>query len=238
MVKILSWNILQGGGRRAENIAKAILDHKPDIVTLQEFRNGDGGKHIAAALKNAGLTYQYFGETEKSSEHTIFIASRFGFDAGEFLSEPVTPIPILEAFFSKEQLGFELILLPVHFPQKKPQVPLFVKLIEETRSLIKTNTLLIGDLNCGIPLEDSQTDSFFATQYFQTMLNDGWIDSWRSRNKEAREFTWISSVRKNGFRYDQALSSSSFDQQIKKIYYDHTVRDNKYSDHSAMLVEL
>ena len=39
-MRLLSWNILQGGGKRATGIADAIVDIAPDIVSLQEFRNG------------------------------------------------------------------------------------------------------------------------------------------------------------------------------------------------------
>ena len=38
-MKLLSWNILQGGGRRADGIAKVLLEHAPDIITLQEYRD-------------------------------------------------------------------------------------------------------------------------------------------------------------------------------------------------------
>ena len=65
---------------------------------------------------------------------------------------------------------------------------------------LNENNLIIGDLNIGIPFEDSETKSFEYTQLFQQLLRDGWIDAWRSRNKDKREFTWISTKQKNGFR--------------------------------------
>ena len=56
-MKILSWNILQGGGRRAGDIVKTIAGHAPDIVTLQEFRRGSGKAEIVAGLKKVGLKF-------------------------------------------------------------------------------------------------------------------------------------------------------------------------------------
>ena len=58
------------------------------------------GKQSCNALKKAGLTYTHVPETNKASEHTIMIASRFGFDAGSFLPEPTDPLHLLEAYFS------------------------------------------------------------------------------------------------------------------------------------------
>ena len=141
-MKLLSWNILQGGGRRAEGIVKTIHGHAPDIVTLQEFRRGSGEVEIVAGLKAAGLKFIHIPETT-AKENTILIASKYGFDAGPFLPEPNTPLHLLEAYFSKESLGFELSLIAVHFPQKKAQVPLFKALKDDSESLLKMNALYV-----------------------------------------------------------------------------------------------
>jgi exodeoxyribonuclease III len=237
-VKILSWNILQGGGTRAPGISEAILRHRADIVTLQEFRMGSGSGIILDSLKRCGLKYIHAGETESATEHTILIASRFGFDAGPFMPDDIRPVPIIEAAFREDELGYPLTFLAVHFPQKEPQVPLFRQLIKDTPSLLDGQTLLIGDINCGIPFADSMTKTFFATDYFQDMLAKGWIDGWRSRHKAGVEYTWVSSVKKHGFRYDHALCSAAFDKRITSVYYDHSVREAGHSDHSAMIVEV
>jgi exonuclease III len=234
--KILSWNILQGGGTRATAIADAIVVHRPDIVTLQEFRNGSGAEIILEALRTCGLRHVHVEDTNSAQDHAILIASRFGFDAGPFMPEGSDRDSILEASFNEEGLGISLTLLAVHFPQKEPQVPLFRQLIKDTPSLLEGETLLIGDLNCGIPFADSMTKTFFATDYFQDMLARGWIDTWRSRHPDDVEYTWISSVKKHGFRYDHALASPMFNARAHSVSYDHSVRENGASDHSAIIL--
>jgi endonuclease/exonuclease/phosphatase family metal-dependent hydrolase len=206
-------------------------------VTLQEFRLGSGSDVILAALKRLGLSFLHVPQTQSATEHTILIASRHGFDAGPFMPDDISPVPILEAAFTIEGLGFPLTLLAAHFPQKEPQVPLFQQLLKDTPSLLDGDTLLIGDLNCGIPFVDSMTKTFFATEYFQDMLQAGWIDCWRSRNMDATEYTWYSAVKKHGFRYDQALASAAFNGRISSVRYDHAVREQGISDHSALIVE-
>jgi exonuclease III len=37
-MKLLSWNILQGGGKRLDQIGMAIDSHDPDVVVLNEAR--------------------------------------------------------------------------------------------------------------------------------------------------------------------------------------------------------
>lgn len=235
-VKILSWNILAGGGRRASDIVKTIANHAPSIVTLQEFRRGSAQDEIVEGLKAAGLKFIHIPET-KGTQNTILIASRFGFDAGPFLPQPNNPLHLLEAYFSAETLGFELSFIAVHFPQKKAQIPLFEALKHDSESLLKTNAIIIGDMNCGIPHIDSDSKTFAATQYYQDLLHAGWVDSWRSRHKSAREFSWVSPRTGNRFRYDQILASPSIDKQIKTVSYEHRPREQKHSDHSLIIAE-
>ena len=68
-------------------------------------------------------------------------------------------------------------------------------------------------------------------------MQRGWVDAWRSRNPESREFSWYSTAG-NGFRLDQSLSSLSFDDNIKTVSYDHLPRESRATDHSAMIVDL
>jgi len=236
-VKLLSWNILAGGGRRADDIVKTISAHAPDIVTLQEFKRGSAEAQIIDGLTGMGLKFIHIPETT-AKENTILIASKYGFDAGPFLPEPNTPLHLLEAYFSAESLGFELSLIAVHFPQKKAQIPLFRALQEDSESLLKMNAVIIGDMNCGIPLIDSDSKSFVATHYYQDLLHSGWVDSWRRRHKETREFSWVSPRTGNRFRYDQILASHQFDERIRTVQYDHEPRENKISDHSLMVLEI
>lgn len=119
-------------------------------------------------------------------------------------------------------------------PHKRKQIPYFYALLDE-KQLLPGNALIIGDLNCGIPFEDSDTKTFDNTHLFQALLQQGWIDSWRSRHTDAREFTWISH-KGNGYRYDHCLSSTDFDKRIVSVQYDHEVRESGLSDHSALIV--
>lgn len=234
-IKLVSWNIRQGGGSRADSICKALVELRPDIVTLQEYRRNNAGELISQGMLKAGLGHQFIAETGQTKDNTIFIASRFPLQAGNFMGEEAV-VDIVEA--SIELPEKELILLATHFPQKKAQIPLFNALLDDSEGLLRESSIIIGDLNCGIPFEDSDSKTFYATRQFQALLASGWVDAWRSRNQKAREFSWKSVRSGNRFRYDHCLASDHADHLISKVSYDHSVREQNISDHSMLWLEL
>ena len=63
-------------------------------------------------------------------------------------------------------------------------------------------------------------------------------DSFRLLNGyDKKEYSWYINTKggPKGRRYDHIHSSDTLD--VKKCYYDHTVRENKFSDHSAIISE-
>jgi exonuclease III len=233
-MKILSWNILHGGGKRAPDILEVIKKEQPDIVTLQEFRHGSSQQILLEGLAKMGLDEQFVPETTSARDNSLIIAAKYNFQAITFPKGVAIPALAIQAFFPDLN---ELNLIAVHLPQKKKQPPYLHALLELDKSYLSENSLIIGDFNCGIPFEDSETKTFEHTHLFQQLLRKGWIDAWRSRNEKKREFSWISTKQKNGFRYDHALVSESFNGVIEKIQYDHQVRIKGISDHSLLVIE-
>jgi exonuclease III len=234
-LRILSWNILHGGGKRAQDILVAIEAHQPDIVTLQEFRHSANQQIFLDGLVDMGLTHQFVPETTQARDNTLIIAARQAFTAEVFPLADDKPAHAISAHFAARP---ELSMIALHLPHKKHQLPYFHALLDLPAQYLTGNSLLIGDFNCGIPFEDSETRSFYATHLFQQLLQNGWIDAWRSRNKNRREFSWISSKHQNGFRYDHALVSASLNAQIAAVKYDHQVRINGSSDHSLLILDV
>ena len=190
-----------------------------------------------AQLKNAcskiGLTHHFMSDIERPGENGIFIAARAPFDAGEFMANRTGKCHIIEA----EIAG--LTILPVHFPQKAAQVPLFQAVLEDSKSLLGLDSLIIGDLHCGIPFEDSTHRTFVNAKHFQSLKEKGWIDLYRERHgPDARDYSWISPRTGNGFRYDHVLASRSVADCLVSFDYVHGPREDKLSDHSAMLLTL
>ena len=231
-MRLVSWNILQGGGRRLADILDALSGWNCDLVTLQEVRSSHVAE-IADHLAGLGLRHSYMSSVGSKSENGIFLAARDPIDGGDFIQDRSGLCHILEAEVSG------MSLLPVHFPQKAAQIPLFEAILQDTESLLSLDALLIGDLNCGIPFEDSTAKTFVNAARFQALKEAGWVDIYRAKNgPDARDYSWISPRSGRGFRYDHALASPSFAKQVDRVFYDHTVRENGLSDHSALLVDL
>jgi exodeoxyribonuclease-3 len=233
VLRILSWNILHGGGSRVEQVIAAISEATPDIVVLQEFRHGRHGQMITQALSAAGLEEIYAPATDNARQNTLVVASRYPMQCEIFPDNAVRPARAVSAAV-EVSAAFSFNILALHLPQKQAQIPYFTSMLELPRTWLAGHSLLLGDLNCGIPFEDSETKTFYATHLFQQLLHLGWRDAWRKRHPDAREFSWVSTRKQNGFRYDHALVSPLADEIIKSVSYNHVVREKKLSDHSSL----
>jgi exonuclease III len=86
----------------------------------------------------------------------------------------------------------------------------------------------MGDLNTGIRGVDKTGESFYAEECFIGLLDQGWIDRWRSRHPSKAELSWYS--RKGaGFGIDHALASPMLDERISSARYEHSVREARLS---------
>ena len=235
-LRILSWNILHGGGTRCEEILSFIGKHEPDIVTLQEFRHGSSKKILLEGLKSLGLETVFAPETSGARENSLIVATSMPMKAASFPDDSV-PARAIKASIEVSPV-IDINFIAVHFPQKKAQLPLFHALQDLPAEWLDGHSILVGDFNCGIPFIDSETKTFYATQLFQQLLSDGWHDAWRERHLDAREFTWVSTRKSNGFRYDHALVSKSLNDIILNVQYDHLAREEKASDHSLMIIDI
>jgi hypothetical protein len=56
-VRLVSWNICHGGGKRSPQIIAQLRVWNPDIVGLSEFRGTEPSHLIASALTEMGLTH-------------------------------------------------------------------------------------------------------------------------------------------------------------------------------------
>ncbi|MFK7853668.1 MAG: endonuclease/exonuclease/phosphatase family protein [Granulosicoccus sp.] len=231
-LRVLSWNILQGGGKRADRIAEAIVVCEPDIAILQEYRNGNSASVILSGLEQIGLVHRHIPKAT-ARKNCVLIASRYPIKISQW-NDVLDPALAMTATIDIDK--FQLHIHAAHLPHKKPQIP-YLEALLDMPIADNRNSIIIGDLNCGIPFEDSETKTFDNTYLFQQLMKQGWVDTWRSRNLAVKEFSWVSN-RGNGYRYDHCLCTTNIDQSIANIAYDHGVRELGISDHSAMILNL
>ena len=229
-MKILTWNIRQGGSKqRLAPIINTLISHNPDVLVLTEFWDGRKGDFIGGHLRDAGWEHQL---TSNPSPRTngLFIASKWGISP---CKQSVVPTE------GHRWMEFDvngLRILAVHIPLG-PTKPLFWdKIVERAEQLVAGPALIIGDFNTGLP-EDAQGAPFKCVESMQQVLDMGWYDAWRLANGSEQEFSWYSSA-ENGFRIDHAFVSAASKDRVRHCAYSHQERRLGYSDHSALMIDL
>ena len=230
-MKLLSLNICHGGQRRIERLLGRILGAEADVVVLTEFHRDASGDKITAALMANGYTCSS-PETASPKNNTVMIASRRRFTVVPLvgLSDSDHPRALLAQFEGFSVFG-------VYFAQKEDKRSLFNFIMQQGVPLLGPRGVVTGDFNTGKAFSDETGRSFYCIDSFEQLEQSGLVDSWRSRNPEAREFSWYSRPWNNGFRIDHIFSTPAMDQAVTRIGYDHLPRTEKETDHSAMVAE-
>src|SRR5579871_6672462 len=56
-MRLLAWNIRQGGGTRLPAIAAALGRHSADVLIISEYRGGDSGERLRVAVSALGYVH-------------------------------------------------------------------------------------------------------------------------------------------------------------------------------------
>lgn len=229
MLKILSWNIQQGGGTRLSKIIKNIAEEQADILVLSEFRNGGTGDRLRTSLMKIGYRHQVVTGAERGV-NSVMIASTFA--AGSELyskADSVYTHNIATAVFP----AFKV--LGVYLPHKKKNT--LLPFINELVKKDDEHYIIVGDYNTGINGVDQVGNSFWYEKELMQLNENGYVDAFRHIHGDVKEYSWFSH-QKNGYRYDHTYVDKALLSIVKRCYYLHDWRISKLSDHSPMVLEL
>jgi len=235
-VKILSWNIMAGGGPRIPGILDAIAAHQPDTVALSEIVPGRVHE-VRAGLAALGFTH-CFAPPINGRERGVLIASTMKFRARPHRERQGIPAHRwAEVRFSRPAIT----LVNTYFPDTGPEIRAFwPRMHVACADLRKGATLIVGDLNSGQTAMDAERASLSSDPWFTAMPFHGFTDLWRHRHRSRLEYTWFSkraNGRGSGFRIDHAFGSESLRRRVRECTYSHDERTTRnLSDHSVMLV--
>src|SRR5207248_2804823 len=122
-LRLLAWNIRQGGGTRLSRIVAAIAQHEADVLVISEYRGGDSGVRLRAALAAIGYAH-VTAATPPAGGNGTLIASRRPFDDGGSLTDAVPePYRIVSAYIGP------LRIYGVYMPNLLKKVPYWQSLI-------------------------------------------------------------------------------------------------------------
>ena len=215
--------------RPCDNRHATVLSHAADVIVLTEYRENKNAGYFHSCLQDAGYLYRASSSLMPQLNGVLvaskvpFISTRFEQELGEN---------------SQRVLGIEfesLRVLAVYFPMNGEKEPVFDFLMESGLAYLGENGLLIGDYNTGKHYQDETGKTFYCAQYLDQFEQCGMVDSWRSRNRDKKEYSWFSHAG-NGFRIDHAFSTDAQDKLVESVSYSHAERQQKVSDHSALMV--
>lgn len=232
-MKIMAWNIQQGGQRRRAGIVQAVLAAAPDVFAVIEYRD-PASEELAGMLREAGFGH-FHSESQADNLYGSAIFSRLPF---EKLKPPagvsrgrITAVRLIDSALS---------VIAVYAPDSKQGSEGFWAATKPyLRSLAGGRTIVTGDLNTGQSLLDGPRKKFFCSQHFNEVLANGFMDCWRqAAGDAAREYSYQAPV--NGYRIDHALVSHSLHPEVRHVEYLHEYRlaPMKCSDHSPIVATL
>lgn len=232
-VKIVSWNVRQGGGSRLARIEETIATHRPDVLVLPEFRNNPAGDELRGWLREFEHHHQIVPATELPAHNTVLLSSRHEFRPIHFPELGAEARRCIGGKFGP------LTILAFYFATMEAKRPVFEFIQRLPRKMLAAQTLLIGDLNTGCRYWDEGRMDLSLVEEFGAVLGCGWVDAWRQRNPGTREWSWVEPWGRHvGYGLDHALVSPGLLPRVTDVHYDHAARGRGLSDHSALVLEL
>jgi exodeoxyribonuclease-3 len=232
--RVLALNIRAGGGSRWRHVLDFLEARDADTIVLTEWRDNPAGQRIAHWSRVRGL--HTAGLADGNSANGIFIALRRPF--ATMSHTPRVPVSgvLMQARFPTWRL------LAAYFPSVRGKPDFFDRCMAQAARHARTPFLLIGDLNTGNQFldRDPRGVRYHSADAFDRLGTLARLtDLWRhTHGAEARDWSWLSH-RQNGFRLDHAFANRAMLRTVRPAcHYDHAPREQGWSDHSAIILDM
>ena len=257
-MKIISWNV-NSVRARITNILEYIKQAKPDILLIQEIKTEDKNFPYEEFEKNGYYSYVY----GQKSYNGVAIISKVKISNinKDFIKDDLKQSRIITGEIQLKNKKIEIINIYVpngnpietnKYDYKKIWLKNFILNIK--KKLNKNSNLIIaGDFNI-IPeeldvhdfkrYENDALGKLEIRKKFRELLNLGFSDVYRLKNKNKQEYTFwdyfAGSWQKNyGMRIDHFLLSNGLIENIKSININRKPRSReKPSDHTPIELEI
>lgn len=243
-MRIVSWNIRAGGGRRVEQIADQFRRWSPDIVALSEFRATAPSCWLGEALAGLGLAHQRTtADATTAASNRLLVASRWPLRRIAIRNAPELERWLLVSVAAPRRFALGAMHVPNRVTGRKyPYIDAVLALAQRWRG---GPALLAGDTNCGRIGIDEESPAINEREdtWMADLVSAGWSDAFREVHGDKRAYTWYSPNAGNGFRLDQAFVNKTLRSQLVAAYYEwgsskRGDRRDALSDHAALIVEL
>jgi exodeoxyribonuclease III len=249
-MRVVSWNIRAGGGRRVPAIADQIARWAPDVVALSEFRGTPPSADLARALASRGLGHQLSTASPGlPGANALLIASRWPLARVRLRSAP--RVEAGRWLLARVASPCAITLGAMHVPNRVTgrKLPFLDAVLGMAHGWRRGPALLIGDTNSGLIDLDEESPAFGVEEdgWIRGLEAAGWADAFRRLSGDSRAYTWYSPNGGNGFRIDQAFVNRALGPLLRSASYEWGAapgarprrwRRDALSDHAALLVDL
>lgn len=232
---IQAWNIQAGGGTRLPAVLDCIAQHAADTLVLGETTS-TRFESLTSSLRRLGYSAIH-AERPRGAERGVLVASKIAFEIRKPSASKVTAERWAEVWFPRHKFG----LAGVYAPDSPAGIAAFWPRIHEAASTHREGQyLLLGDLNAGHAVFDSEYGVLHGDPWFTAMPYHGMFDVWRHKNRAAQEYTWFSVNRgvSRGCRLDHAFATAALRRRVREARYSHAERESGVSDHSSLLLRV
>ena len=249
-MRIVSWNIRAGGGRRVAGIADQIARWAPDVAALSEFRATPPSAELARALAGQGLLHQLSTASARQPQvNSLLVASRWPLARARHA--PARGIDSSRWLLARVASPFAVTLGAMHVPNRVTgrKFPFLDAVLGVAHNWRRGPALLVGDTNSGLIDLDEEVPAFNVEEdgWIRGLEAAGWADGFRLLKGSARAYTWYSPNGGNGFRIDQAFVNRELRPWLSEARHEWGAADadrsrrqrrDALSDHAALLVDL
>lgn len=249
-MRVVSWNIRAGGGRRVEGIADQIARWQPDVVALSEFRATPPSAELARMLTGHGLTHQLSTASPRIARvNSLLIASRWPLARVRLSAAPVAESG--RWLLARVAGPLAMTIGAMHVPNRVTGRKLLFldAVLGVAHTWRRGPALLLGDTNSGLIDLDEEAPAFDVEEdgWIRGLDAAGWADAFRRLRGEERAYTWYSPNGGNGFRIDQAFVNRALQPRLRSAWHEwgrapvgsnRRARRDALSDHAALLLDL
>ncbi len=255
-LKIVTWNV-NSVKVRLEHLKELIEEHDPDIICLQELKCIN---EQFPSLEMSHLPYNLYLHGQKTYNGVAILSK---IPADEIKTDfPNNPIPeqsrFIEGCFNTEigyirvislyapnggEVGSDKFDIKLNFYDAFTDYIKSINSIEEKVFIGSDYNIAPFDIDVHAPeaLRNSTCFTHKEQEKLRTILNSGFIDNFRAKYPEKKEFSWwdyrAGSFEQNkGMRIDSILSTSNALQYLQDCFIDYKTREkSKPSDHAPVI---
>ena len=148
-MKIVSWNIRAGGGKRAAGIVRQLQQWRADVIVLSEFRATDASVWIASELHSYGYCFQRTtADPKQPAVNALLVASRWPLRQLKLKHAPANERRLLHVNVSASK---PVAILAMHIPNRSTglKYPFMESVIDVVKKWRGPTAVLLGDTNSG-----------------------------------------------------------------------------------------